>query len=153
MPNGISSYGRVIRIDQREDDTVEVHVQTDSFSPGQEVEVSVYLLQDDIYRLYNDKKHIPVPDPDNRKQPTVLKVQLPAIPLNAGRDVTVLTRVAQVWPTLLKPNSEIPSLYQRLEIDGPKAVWTPPDLSGKEPGDPESPAPSSGAAQGPASQP
>jgi hypothetical protein len=152
MSNGSSSYGRVIRIDQRDDDTVEVHVQTGSFSPGQAVEVSVYLLQGDTYHLYNDQKHIPVPDLDNPKQPAVLHVQLPAIPLNAGEDVTVLTRVAQVWPTLLEPNSEIPNLYQQQGVDGPKAVWTPPDLSGKGPGGPASPPPVTGGGATPNQQ-
>ena len=78
MPNGSSSYGRVIRIDQRDDDTVEVHVQTASFTPGQEVEVSVYLLQGNTYATFNDKKHIPLPDPNDPKQPAVLHVHTDA---------------------------------------------------------------------------
>ncbi|SRR6266851_2217286 len=144
MPNGADSYSHVTRIDQRDDDTVEIHVQTTSFTPGQEVEVSVYLLQGDTYAAFNDKKHIPLPDPNDPKQPAMLHVQLPVTALNADADVTVVTRVSEVWPTLLEPNREIPANYKLQGVTGPKAVWTAQYPSGKGSGDQASPPPGNG---------
>jgi len=143
MPNGADSYSHVTRIDQRDDHTVEIHVQTTSFTPGQEVEVSVYLLQGDTYAAFNDKKHIPLPDPNGPKGPAVLHVGLPPMDLDPTGDVTVFTRVSEVWPTYLGPDTQIASYGMPA---GLKAVWMPKDPSGKEPGDTASP--STGSASG-----
>ncbi len=141
MTNGAQSHSHVTRIDQRNDDTVEVHVQTASFTPGQEVEVSVYLLQGNTYATFNDKKHIPLPDPNDSKQPAVLHVQLPATALNADEDVTVFTQVAEVWPTVLQHDSAIVTEYMG---QGLKAAWTAKDSWGKGPGGQASPPPGNG---------
>ena len=135
MTNGPQSPSHVAAVQQRIDDTIEVHVLTDSFNPGQEVEVSVYLTQGNTWVTFNDKKHIPSPDPNDPKQ-TVLHVGLPVTPLNPDEDLAVVTRVAEVWPTYLEQNSQIAPL----DIpEGLKAVWTPKDWSGKGLGDTASP--------------
>jgi hypothetical protein len=130
------AHGHVSRIDQRADNTVEVYVQTTSFTPGQEVEVSGYLIQGDTYAAFNDKKHIPFPDASAAKQPAVLHVQLPAMDLTPTDAVTVVTRVAEVWPTVLQQDSEIVAEYMD---QGLKASWTAEYPAGKGPGDPASP--------------
>jgi hypothetical protein len=132
----------VATVQQRGDDTILVYVETDSFTPGQEVEVSVYLTQGEAYAAHYEKKHIPFPDPKNRDEPAVLHVELPATPLNADQPVTVLTRVAEVWPSVLQQDSrKMEAVMEAIQDPGQalKAVWTYPDSEGKGPGDPESP--------------
>jgi len=129
----------VTKVEQRGDDTIVVYIQTDSFKAGQEVEVSAYLTQADAYAAYNDKKHIPLPDPDNPELPAVLHVELPATELDATQDVTVVTRVTEVWPTVLPQDQETLNKYKgKLGEYALKAVWTYPDSEGKGSGDGES---------------
>jgi hypothetical protein len=146
MGNGALPH--VATVQQRGDNTVVVYVQTDSFKPGQEVEVSVYLTQGNTYAAFNDKKRIPLPDPNNPKQPAVLHVELPATELIADQDVTVVTRVAEVWPSVLQQDSKILEQYQGIMGEymdqGLKAVWTYQDPEGKGLGDPASPPPGNG---------
>ena len=131
----------VTTIQQRGDDTVVVYVQTEGFSPGQEVEVSVYLTQGSAYATFNDKKRIPLPD-----QPQ-LHVELPATKLDAKQDVTVVTRITDVWPSVLEPDpdkaeairNEIKQINPEYADQALKAVWTFPDPEGKGSGDPGSP--------------
>ena len=151
MSNGADAHRHVTQVNQRGDNTLLVHVQTDSFKPGQEVEVSVYLTQGDAYASHYEKKHIPFPDPKNPKQPAVLHVELPATKLDAGQDVTVFTRVAEVWPSVLQQDSTMMEPFQGAMEEymkqGPTAVWTYKDPQGKEPGDPESPPPGNGGSR------
>jgi hypothetical protein len=138
----------VATIQQRGDNTLVVYVQTDSFTPGQEVEVSVYLTQGEAYATHNEKKRIPLPDPSNLKQPAVLHVELPATELDATQDVTIVSRVAEVWPSVLQQDTKTMALYRGAAEEYPgqglKAIWTYPDSEGKAPGDPQSPPPSNG---------
>jgi hypothetical protein len=122
MSNGTNVHSQVSRIHQRNDKTVEVHVLTDSFNPGQEVEVSGYLIQGSAYAAFNVKKYISL-DPNER----VLHVQLPPMDLVAKEDVTVVTRVAEVWPTILRMDTD--DKYVGNEL---KAAWTADYPSGKE---------------------
>ena len=128
----------VTTIQQRGDDTVVVYVQTEGFNPGQEVEVSVYLTQGSAYATFNDKKRIPFPD-----QPQ-LHVELPATKLDAKQDVTVVTRITDVWPSVLEPDPDKTekireSIKSEYKDQALKAVWTYPDPEGKGPGDSGSP--------------
>jgi hypothetical protein len=151
MSNGSNVLQHVTRVQQRGDNTIEVTVQTDSFKPGQEVEVSVYLSQGDTYAIYNHKKYIPLPDPKNPKLPAELHVELPATVLNADQDVTVVTRVAEVWPTVLQKDSEKLARYKVVMGEnmgqGLKAVWTYQDAEGKETGGPAAPSSGNGASE------
>jgi hypothetical protein len=140
----------VASVQQRGDDTVVVYVQTDSFEPDQEVEVSVYLTQGDNYAFYNNKKRIPPADPHDPKQPAVLHVELPATPLDATKAVTVVTRVTEVWPTVLQQDQNKMEEYKGVmgKLDqGLKAVWTYQDAEGKGPGGPTSPPPGNGGSE------
>jgi hypothetical protein len=132
----------VTSVHQRGDNTISVYIQTDTFKPGQEVEVSAYLTQGSAYAFYNDKKRIPFPDPKNPEQPVQLHVELPAAELDPGQPVTVVTRVTEIWSTVvpqdpdaLKQYKVILGEYRDQEIKG---VWTYPDSAGKGPGDAES---------------
>ena len=60
-----SDATHVATIQQRGDNTLVAFVETDSFKPGQEVEISVYLTQGETYAAHYEKKHIPFPDPKN----------------------------------------------------------------------------------------
>jgi hypothetical protein len=135
-------------IEQRSDNTLLVYVQTDSFTPGQEVEVSVYLTQGEAYATHNEKKRIPFPDPGSTKQPAVLHVELPATVLDSTQDVTVVSRVAEVWPSVLQQDlNRLGQVKGEIEVypdQGLKAIWTYSDSEGKAPGDPQSPPPSNG---------
>jgi hypothetical protein len=133
----------VATVEQRGDNTLRVYVQTESFQPGQEVEVSVYLTQGSAYATHNEKKRIPFPDLNNSKQPAVLYVELPATDLDATQNVTVVARVAEAWPSVLQQDTKVMKRYAEI-IGGDisedlKAVWTYQEPEGKEPGDPESP--------------
>jgi hypothetical protein len=149
MSNGANVLQHVTAVRQRGDNTVEVCIQTDSFKPGQEVEVSVYLSQGDAYAIYNHKKYIPLPDPKNPNQPAELHVELPAIVLDADQEVTVVTRVAEVWPTVLQKDSKVMARYKGVmgeNMDqGLKAVWTYQDSEGKGTGDQASPSGNGGS--------
>lgn len=126
----------VTTVQQRDDDTIVVYIQTGSFNPGQEVEVSAYISQGDCYAIYNDKKRIPLPDPkapkpadpNAPKQPVLLHVELPATKLDAKQDVTVVTRITEVWPTVLQQDSDTLDQYNAALVGysaaGLKAVWT-----------------------------
>jgi len=147
MPNGPGSYSHVTRIDQRDDDTVVVHVQTDSFKPGREVELSGYLTQGFHYAAFNRMKYIPF---DAKPGEAVeLPVELPAMRLEPGKDVTVVVRVAEAWPTLLGQNTEIPAEYKGGGGTGLKAAWTPKSPPGKWTGGPASPPPGGGVTPNP----
>jgi hypothetical protein len=134
MSNGVNP--RVGEVHQRNDNTVEIHVRTDSFKPGQEVEVSGYLIQGKrAYAAFNVKKHIPL----DANPSAVLDVQLPALDLKPDENVTVVTRVAEVWPTILGRDVGAPYLGKGL-----KAAWSAEYPSGKETGEPASPAQGNG---------
>jgi hypothetical protein len=130
-------------IQQRIDNTLVAYVQTDSFLPGQEVEVSVYLTQGENYAAHYEKQHIPIPDPpSNLRQRAVLPVELPATKLDAAQPVTVITRVAEVWPTVLLQGQGATALSRAASgstDQGLKAIWKYADSEGKGSGDPESP--------------
>jgi hypothetical protein len=135
----------VATIQQRNDNTLVASVQTESFVPGQEVEVSVYLTQGEAYAAHYEKKRIPFPDhPSNSRQLAVLHVELPATELDVAQPVTVVTRVAEVWPTVLQQDNRAMALYEGVgenSDQGLRAIWTYEDSEGKVPGDPESPPP------------
>src|SRR5215470_1355050 len=97
---------RVTAVQQRGDNTISVYIRTNSFKPGQLVEVSAYLSQGDVYAIYNDKKRIPLPDPDHPNQAAELHAELPATDLNVDQEVTVVTRITEVWPTVLQKDSK-----------------------------------------------
>ena len=118
----------VTTIEQMDGNAILVHVETGSFQPGQEVEVSVYLTQGDAYAAHYEKKRIPLPDLSKPgPQPAELHVELPATELDAGQEVTVVTRVAEVWPTVLQPDSATVKQYklaiQNYPSQGLKAAW------------------------------
>jgi hypothetical protein len=141
MSNGADAHSHVSRIDQRNDDTVELYVETTSFTAGQAVEISGYVTQGSTYAAFNDKKHIPFPDSKDDKRPAVLHVQLPALDLDQHKTVTAVVRVAEVWPTFLEHDAEIVSAYTD---HGLKAAWSAKYPEGKGPGDATSPPPGSG---------
>src|SRR6266516_3311327 len=143
MTNGADAHSHVSRINQRNDDTIEVTVKTTSFRPGQAVEVSGYITQGDSYAAFNDKKHIPIPDSKDTEQPAEMHVQLPAMELDPKEVVTVVVRVAEVWPTVLTEDKGIAAEYKD---HGLKAAWTAPDPYIKGSGDATSQGPDSGPA-------
>ena len=130
MGNGPYELPHVALVQQRNDNTIVVQVQTNSFNPGQEVEVSVVLSQgNDYYASSSGITHIPPDDPSNPGQPAVLPVELPPTELNAGQDVTVVTRVTEVWPSVLRQASVMDQ--EGYQEKGLKAVWTYPAPQGE----------------------
>jgi len=144
MSNGASVLQHVTKVQQRGDNTIEVYDQTDSFKPGQEVEVSVYLSQGDTYAFYNNQKYIPLPDPKDPQKPAELRVELPATVLDGNKDVTVVTRVAEVWPTVLQKDKKAVKRYKGVlgenSSQGLKAAWKYKNSGGKVKGDYASPS-------------
>ena len=136
---------RVDKVCQRDDNTVELHVRTDSFKPGSEVEVSGYLVQDrNAYAAFNVKMHIPV----DASPPAELDVQLPALDLKQAEAVTVVTRVAEVWPTILGQDPDAPYVGKGL-----KAVWSADYPSGKDSGASTAPQSNGGGSEPTKQQP
>jgi hypothetical protein len=127
----IMDLQHVTAVRQRGDNTLAVSVQTEGFNPGQEVEVSVYLTQGNVYATFNGKKIIP----EDSDQSGVLPVELPAPELDANLPLTVVTRVTDVWPTVLQPNQrkmkEIKEVMGEYMDQGLKAMWTYQDAEGK----------------------
>ena len=163
MSNGSSANTHVTKVEQRGNNAISVYIQTDSFNPNQEVEVSAYLIQGGSSAFYNDKKRIPFPkatditspadvtkatdatnptdtaNPTDSKQPAELHVELPATELDTAQPVTVVTRVTEIWSTVVPPDPDklkqyraILGEYRDQEIKG---VWTYPDSEGKGLGD------------------
>jgi hypothetical protein len=125
---------KVDRIHQKDDNTIVVYVQTDSFKPGRQVEVSGYLLQGyRAYAAFNCNMQIPFDAKPG--EDVTLPVELPAMDLKKRKDVTVVVRVAEAWPTILEPNPRLMADYQNEGIEGLRAVWTAENSSGKGPGD------------------
>jgi hypothetical protein len=147
MGNGPYELQHVTSVEQRGDNTVVVHVQTDSFKPGRVVEVSVVLTQGGEYATFNGKKHIPYPDDLNNPEPppVMLHVELPATKLNADQEMTVVTRVSEVWPTVLQQDSEYKGTLGEYMNQRPKAVWSYRVPQGKGPGDGASPSSGDGS--------
>jgi len=128
------AHRQVDRIDQRDDGTIVVYVQTDSFKPGREVEVSGYLLQG--YRAYAAfNRNMSIPFDAKPGETVTLRVELPAMGLKRRKDVTVVVRVAEAWPTVLEPNSRMAAQYKDEGVEGLKAVWTAENSLGKGLGD------------------
>jgi hypothetical protein len=149
---GTPGLPHVTEIQQRGNNTISVYIQTDSFMPNQEVEVSAYLTQGNFSAFYNDKKRIPL-DPDKVGQPALLHVELPATEteLDNTQPVTVVTRVTEIWSTVVPQNEgalkeyrAILGEYRDQEIKG---VWKFPDPAGKEQGDTGSPSTGNGASE------
>ena len=165
MSNGSAQdLHRVTTVQQRDDDSLVAYVRADNFSPGQEVEVSVYLTQGDSYATYNDKKRVPFPEPGGSRKGLVLAVELPRTELDLSKPVTVISRVSEVWPSVLVPDADKLAKYRNAESyrgqglaesyqgQGLKAVWTYKDSVGKEAGDQASPSDDGGSAVTTASQ-
>jgi hypothetical protein len=162
MSNGSRANTHVTEVLQRGDNTISVHIQTDSFKPGQEVEVSAYLTQGNSSSFHNDKKHIPFPKATDlpnatdltkatdSKQSAELHAELPVTALDVTLPVTVVTRVTEIWSTVVLPDADALKQYQALlgeyGSQGIKGVWTYPDSAGnqdsegKGPGGSESPS-------------
>jgi len=125
---------KVERIHQKDDDTIVVYVQTDSFKAGREVEVSGYLLQG--YRAYAAFScNMQIPFDAKLGEDVTLPVELPAMDLKKREDLTVVVRVAEAWPTILEPNPRLMAHYEDEGIEGLRAVWTAENSSGKGFGD------------------
>jgi hypothetical protein len=169
MSNGSSANTHVTKVEQRGDGTISVHIQTDSFNPTQEVEVSAYLTQGNSSSFYNDRKRIPFPnltdltdhaDPTNStdsKQPAELHVELPATTLDTTQPVTVVTRVTEIWSTVVSPDPDKLKQYRALLGEygdqGIKGVWTYQDSEGKGQGDTQSQQTSNGGSNVTTTQP
>jgi hypothetical protein len=135
MSNGGSgALPHVTEVQQRYDDTISVYIETNSFKPGQEVEVSASLTQvpastkdDEASAFYNDTKRIAYTDSTVPGQPTVLHLEMPATGLDPALPVTVVTRVTEVWSTVLHHDSEAKIVYNKAPAGGTyqelKAVW------------------------------
>jgi hypothetical protein len=141
MSNGPDAHWHVTTLQQRGDDTLLAYVEVDGSLAGQQVEVSVYLSQGDAYAAHYAKKRVPFLDPKDPGKPPELQVELPATSLDASEDVTVIARVAEVWPSVLQQDStKLAAINAAIQHpdQGPKAVWT--YAEGKAYGDQGSPS-------------
>jgi hypothetical protein len=101
---------RVAAVYVRGDGTIALYIEVTSFRPGQAVEISGYLTQaGGAITSFYQISHIPLPDPDSLGGTAVMHVTVPAMRLVEGEDITVVTRVAEVWSTVLTRDTPEPS--------------------------------------------
>ena len=147
MSNGSSANTHVTEVQQRGDGTISVYIKTDSFKPGQEVELSAYLTQGGSSAFYNQTKRIPFPNSTDLtnstvstqpadQQPAELHAELSVAALDPTLPLTVVTRVTEIWSTVVLPDTDALKRYQALfkeygdqEIKG---VWKYPDPVGNQ---------------------
>lgn len=127
-----------IRLNQNSDD-IQIDVIMVGLTPGKPAEISGYITQsakDVMVPFYAIKK---VPDPDSNGASQVT-LTVKAKGLTQGEQVTAVTRVAEVWLTVLDNNPAVP--------DGAKAAWMATNYTGTrtgyntEPPPPDYPPPS-----------
>ncbi|HKA11621.1 MAG TPA: hypothetical protein VKI99_14270 [Candidatus Dormibacteraeota bacterium] len=121
MASGVLPHVETIR--QKDNGSVVLDVLVVGFTPDQEVEISGYITQTNgTYASFNIKKKVPHPDSKEATEPPTIPVEVPAIELDQGEEyVTVVTRVAEVWPTVLEQENSGISAADRAK--GVKAVW------------------------------
>jgi hypothetical protein len=103
MSNGANAHSHVTTVHLMQDGTVQVNVLFDGFRAGEPVEISGYVTQTDgAYSSFYSYMTVPG---DPTQPPAV--VEMPVI-IDEGIDdlrltdlMTVVTKVAKVWPTVL----------------------------------------------------
>jgi hypothetical protein len=104
MSNGAEAHRYVTSVQLMKDGTVRVNVLVDGFTPGEPVEISGYVTQTggaySSFYLYTTV-------PGDPTQPPAASIEMP-VTIDAGIDglrsadrMTVVTKVAKVWPTVL----------------------------------------------------
>jgi len=93
----VNSQVRVVEL--MPDGSVVLTVKVVGFGAGRSVEISGYITQNSgAFAAFSDIQTVPVPSDDA----SFLTVTVPRTELVAGEDVTVVTRVAEVWSTVLR---------------------------------------------------
>src|SRR5262252_6882572 len=105
MSNGSpNANSHVTEINHNDNKTMDIIVQFDGFSSGELVEISGYVTQTEgAYSSFYYQSPVPSDpnQPAGTEQVPVTIAQMDG--LQNDREITVVTRVAKVWPTVLKP--------------------------------------------------
>lgn len=129
MSNG-NANTHVTTVNLKDDDTMDIIVQFDGFYSGELVEISGYVTQ--IEGAYSSfYLQTPVPS-DPSLPPGTVQVPVTIKKMNGllnDRDMTVVTKVAKVWPTVLTANKSNPATpppgsYTTLGSGAVTATWT-----------------------------
>jgi hypothetical protein len=129
------AYARVVGVRLNDDSSIVLTVQVDGVEPGATVEISGYMTQGSrpVARFSEIRTLPAVTDLDHF---VVLMVTAPATGLAEGEDITVITRVAEEWVTVLStdqpgPSTE-PGTAWELPSTEPGTVWELPPLRDTE---------------------
>jgi len=118
----------VPKVDLHDDGSVVLNVQVGGFGYGEWAEISGYIIQEDVIQgdaiqqsgtfvPFSAIQQVPVPDPVSGDSTVMVNVATAG--LKPGKDVKVLTRVAEVqcWPTVLR------SAPEARAVPGVTATW------------------------------
>ena len=98
------------------DGSVVLTVKVVGFGAGRSVEISGYITQNSgAFAAFYSIQTVPVPDPTD--DASILTVTVPRAELVAGEDVTVVTRVAEVWSTVLRAGVSAPGTTSAWHAD------------------------------------
>jgi hypothetical protein len=126
---GISGLPHVTEVHHMADGTVRVHVAVDDFKNGQQVEVSGTITQTTgTYATFRWTQKVNRPSDSDPNSPIDLEVPLGLTDLTEGQDVTVVTRVAEVWSTVLAQEDAGPGMKAKWKANYPSGA--PGDSSG-----------------------
>ena len=124
MSNGSQSHTKVTQVKIVDANTVEVSIEVDAFMPGQSVEISGYVAQNNgAFAAFNDFQTI------NTKLGETANLTVTATPapesdaFQQGRDVTIFLRTAKVWVTVLGEGPAQQSGVAPSYVAGPGTVW------------------------------
>jgi hypothetical protein len=89
------------------DGSVVLTVKVVGFGAGRSVEISGYITQNSgAFAAFYDIQTVLVPDPTD--DASILTVTVPRTELVSGEDVTVVTRVAELWSTVSRARASGP---------------------------------------------
>jgi hypothetical protein len=128
MVNGLGPdiNSRVAAVQLRGDGTIVLAIELTSFRPGTPVEISGYVTQaSGAFTRFYEIHHVPLASPDDPGRPAILHVEVPPMPLAEGEDIMVITRVAEVWSTVLTSDAPEPSIgtWAASLPEGTGAAW------------------------------
>jgi hypothetical protein len=122
----------VTKINLKGDGTMDIFVQFDGFKTGEDVEISGYVTQTEgAYSSFQWRGPVPSSSDAAASGTEEVTVNIPKMgKLRNQADITIVTEVKKVWPTVLKSDPENPSeqdtvnpVQDTADLASVKATW------------------------------
>jgi len=124
MSNGNKSHTMVTQVEINDDKTITISVGTNSFMPGESVEISGYVVQDHgaFANIVNEFKTITGRVGDTAGLTVTATPTAESDEFRKGHDVTVFVQAAKVWVTVLS-EGQAESSGIPFNVAVPGTVW------------------------------